>query len=618
MFASRKLSMLAAAALALLALSGCDTEKRIEVPQGDTPTDTGMASRHVRLLSEPEGRPMGIRALRATADGGYVAVGYLGQAPWILKTNAEGSIEWQETVPYTGGHFGLNRFNDVGIASDGGYVAVGRLLDRATAIKFRADGSVAWKWWATQGPKDDPNDYLQNSAEAMSVAVKTGGAGFVIAGGLGETPLSGSDRLAQGSWVVELDFDGLQGQYIDPTVIGYGPGPAVFRSSPISTFVDPFHTHYGGSIEAVTSWTGQLTDDYYDYFRSGFWFAGSTREGQLLAGREKTDIDPSSRPEIVWKRSFGPGSFHSMATTDRLLPDGTHEQRMFLAGETPDAMLACELDGQTGEVLWATRLSAEASPYITRWIINAIQPTADGGAVLAASTTRAPAVLKLDRTGSIEWQYEYLPAHTGDGPDRGEALSIQVRTDGGYRVAGHQNIDHDAYSSPALMYFQEDATVFDVAADGSIDVNEKSGWTRQATQVSAESVALEASEPVGSLESYYDFRRATDEEEVPSASATNVIVETASGPTGVLPSPAVGSNDTGKTFYWSNSPGASGFIVFRSSDGINFTRANATQKFGFDFYDVGYFKLVAFNGAGYSEFSPVVGPLGPGTPTTPR
>jgi hypothetical protein len=100
--------------------------------------------------------------------------------------------------------------------------------------------------------------------------------------------------------------------------------------------------------------------------------------------------------------------------------------------------------------------------------------------------------------------------------------------------------------------------------------------------------------------------------------ATNVIVETVSGPDGALASPPVGSNAEGESFYWGNVAGASGFIVFHSEDGTTFVRNNRTQDYNFDLHGNGYYRLVAFNGAGYSDYSPIMGPLGDALPPPPE
>jgi hypothetical protein len=614
MAAWRDVLIATAAASALLAASGCDTRKRLDAPQGDTPVDTGRASTHVRLMSDANGGPVGIHALRPTTDGGYVAVGYLDEDAWIFKTSGEGSIEWQERVSANGGYHGTNRFNDVQIDTDGGYVAVGRVVDRATAIKFRVDGSIAWQWWATYGPPEPPNYYLQKSTDAVAIAVKVGGTGFIVSGAVGRVTSRSRDRLVGGTWAVELDANGLQGEYIDPTTIGYDPGPPIFRANSIMG-IGSWSENTGGAIEALSTWSDRRWPS--DPMSYGLWFAGSSADGQLLVGRAQIYLDPHYDHHRLWMRTFGPGAFHALQQVARETLDGTRVRHLLLAGEMADALLVCELDADTGAVVWATRLSAAYSPGGTRWSTNAIQATADGGAVLAASTLRAPAVLKLDRAGAIEWQYEYVPIGTGRQLDRGEALAIQVRTDGGYRVAGHQNMEHNAYTSPSLLYFQQYATVFDVDASGLLSVNEKAGWAQVAATASAEIIALEPMEYQRDFHSFDDFVGPRDADEIPFASPTNVIVETASGPNGVLPPPPVGSNSPGNSFFWGGVPGASGFIIFRSDDGITFRRDNTTQQYDFDLNAVGFFKVAAFNGAGYSEYSAVVGPLGTGTPTTP-
>lgn len=273
-------------------------------------------------------------------------------------------------------------------------------------------------------------------------------------------------------------------------------------------------------------------------------------------------------------------------------------------------------------MILATRIPGGDAGVRTTWVANAIQSTPDGGFVLAAATERAPAVLKIDRQGSIEWQYEYVPPGAGRDFERGQALAIERRADGGYRVAGHQNMVRIVYGTPMIpgfLYFEQQATAFDIDAVGAISVNEKSGWARVATSAAAAAVALESFVPAGEYDSFGpDVESQLNDSWAAFAHLTDVIVETASGPSGVLPVPPVGSNDPGNSFFWGNSPGASGFIIYQSEDGVTFTRNNRTQDFDFDLHDTGFVRVVAFNGAGYSEYSPIIGPLGHGTPTTPQ
>ncbi len=610
MFGKPTLSTSAVATLALLIISGCDTRKQIVAPQGDTPVDTGQASMHVRLLNHAGGNPTAIHALRPTSDGGYVAVGYFDHEPWIFKTNAQGGIEWQLTISGFGEAFGLNRLNDVQVASDGGYVAAGRLVDRAIAIKFRIDGSIEWQWSAVHGePYSDPPDTnRRRSAEATVIAVKPGDGGYVVAGGYGRAESHDQSRPGDGNWVVELTADGRQGRFVDP----FGSGTLVFDEGRIHGFNLP--DVEGGIIGTLA---------ISDLSANGFWYAGRTADGQMVIGRAQNyDLTPYVAPTVLWKRSLGPGIVHGIRLVDRDLPDGTREQHLLLVGETPDAIFTCEMQANSGAVILAKRISGGDPAARTTWVANAIQSTRDGGYVLAAATERAPAVLKLDREGSIEWQYEYVPPATGHGSERGQALAIELRADGGYRVAGHQNMLRVVFGTPTIpgfFYYEQSATVFDIDAAGAISVNEKSGWTRVATSAATATIALESFEPAGEYDSFGpDVTSSVNDPWAAFAQPSDVIVETASGASGVLPAPPVGSNDPGDSFFWGNAPGASGFILYRSEDGATFTRDTRTQDFDFDLHNSGYFRVAAFNGAGYSEYSPVIGPLGEEPPTPPQ
>jgi hypothetical protein len=600
------------AVLGLVAASGCDTRKRLEAPQGDTPNDTDQAPIHVRLFSAADGNSTAIHSLRATSDGGYIAVGYTGDSAWIFKTNAQGSIEWQEAVGGFGGGYGVDRFNDVQIALDGGYVAAGRLSDRAIVVKFRVDGSIEWHWSGTRPPpfqSDPPDDYWRRSAEALTISVKAAGAGYVVAGGIGLAAQRDETPLGDGNWVMELTADGEPGRLLE--ISGQ---PSILMDGEAHDFIAP--DEEGGVIEAVVSWplSGSSPVD------GGFWMAGRTANGQMLVAQAQNGFHPLGAPSVRWKRSFGPGTFHALRVIERTRPDGTREQHLLLVGETPDGILVGELQALTGEVLWAKRISGDGSDP-TGWTANSMQPTPDGGFVLAAATERAPAVLKLDGAGNIVWQYEYAPYQRGLGGDRGQAMSIHVRADGGYRVAGYQAMWHTFYGNtnlPGLSYYQRLAIVFDIDASGGIVVNEKSGWVRITRAATAATLDFEPVDPAGDFnDDEADLISSDDDETDVGASATDLVIETASGPSGVLPAPPVGTNDQGRTFFWGNAPGASGFILYRSDDGIRFVRDNMTREYDFDLYGSGYVKIAAFNGTGYSDYSTTLGPLGSSPPPPP-
>jgi hypothetical protein len=598
--------------LIVVATCGCDTRKRLEAPGGDTPIDTDQAPIHVRLFSGTGQHDTAIRAMRTTSDGGYVAVGYTGDSPWILKTNGQGRIEWQEVVGGIGESFGASRFNDVQLAPDGGYVAAGRLSDCAIVVKFRIDGTIEWNWVGIRplpNQPDPPNYFQRRSAEAMAIAIKAGGGGYVVAGGLGVSVQNDRDRLVDGSWVMELTADGKGGRIEE-----FPDQPGFLLEGAAHGFMGP--EGEGGIVEALASWPLTATSPV----DGGFWIAGRSADGQMLVSRAQNATVPSRAPSVLWKRSFGTGIFHAMRVIERQLPDGAYEQHLLLLGETQEGMVVAELQAITGALLWAKQITGDVSIGQTRWSANSIQPTADGGFVLAAATERAPAVLKFDASGDIVWQYEYAPPQTGPDAGGGQATSIEVRADGGYRVAGYQTLWHTVYGTSNIggfSFYHELATVFDLSASGEIIVNEKSGWSRIAISATVAEFDTEPFDPPGHFSDDADLVSSEDAGTSVGAAATDLVVETASGPSGVLPAPTVGSNDQGRTFFWGNAPGASGFILYRSDDGVTFTRDNTTRDYDFDLHGRGFVKIAAFNGTGYSEYSAILGPLGDTPPPPP-
>jgi hypothetical protein len=291
---------------------------------------------------------------------------------------------------------------------------------------------------------------------------------------------------------------------------------------------------------------------------------------------------------------------------------------LLLLGESPEGLLLCELDADTGSLVWARDIFGGQNPDQASWVGYSLEPTADGGHVIAAAASYAPVVLKLDRDGEIQWQYEYRAPEPTVFPNHGAAFDVYVRPEGGYRVAGRQTSEQTSYGTPTrsgISWFQEHATVFDLDAEGGISVNDKSGWVRLATAATSTAVSPQ---PLAMDVEFEDIDMGADADPGRVLSnATNIIVETVSGPDDALAAPPVGSNAEGESFYWGNVAGASGFIVFHSADGVAFTRENRTQDYDFDLHGSGYFRLAAFNGTGYSDYSPVMGPLGSAAPPPP-
>jgi hypothetical protein len=141
------------------------------------------------------------RSLVLTSDGGYAIAGYtnsLGDGHlicWLVKVDASGNAEWGET--YEGAGQGLAE--SLVATSDGGYIMAGRT--RASDVDFHdfwliktnASGNVEWN--GTYGGESQDN-------QAYSV-VETSDGGYAFVGAT--MSFSAEDN---GSWLVKTDVSG--------------------------------------------------------------------------------------------------------------------------------------------------------------------------------------------------------------------------------------------------------------------------------------------------------------------------------------------------------------------------------------------------------------------------
>lgn len=166
-----------------------------------------------------------LRALIQTTDGGYLIGGYSDSGVsgdktetvsgisdfWVLKLDAVGEIEWQNTI---GGN-GIDRLNDLLQTSDGGYLLGGfsesgisgdktepsQGMSDYWVVKLDASGDITWQ--KTIGG---------SSTDELVSLIQTNDGGYLL-GGYSNSGLSG-DKSEPGLgsydyWVVKLDTAGM-------------------------------------------------------------------------------------------------------------------------------------------------------------------------------------------------------------------------------------------------------------------------------------------------------------------------------------------------------------------------------------------------------------------------
>jgi len=133
-----------------------------------------------------------------TGDGGYAIAGSTysfgaGSADvWLVKTDPNGNMEWNQTYGGTGGDYGRS----VVETGDGGYAIAGRTgfygFEDVYLVKTDADGNMEWN-----------QTYGGTKADVPESVVQTGDGGYAITG---YTTSFGAGF--EDVWLVKTDADG--------------------------------------------------------------------------------------------------------------------------------------------------------------------------------------------------------------------------------------------------------------------------------------------------------------------------------------------------------------------------------------------------------------------------
>jgi hypothetical protein len=158
---------------------------------------------------------------------------------------------------------------------------------------------------------------------------------------------------------------------------------------------------------------------------------------------------------VSWRKTYRGQSGFDSASTIQQTADGGY----IVAGSTTSdtgysAALLMKLD-ESGNIVWQKTYGQQYGVAQ----IPTIQQTADGGYIVAGGAPSNPdyigaLVMKLDRDGNVSWQKAY-----GQQPDADYASTIQQTADGGYIVAGQTHYSEIDYWSALLMKLDSDGNV---------------------------------------------------------------------------------------------------------------------------------------------------------------
>lgn len=406
------------------------------------------------------------KAVRQTADGGYVIAGYSTGAGsgtiWVLKLDASGSVLWKKT-------YDSATATDIRQTADGGYIMTGY---GATALfgmsyvwvyKLNTDGSVGWV-----------NRYGGVSDDYAYSVGQTADGGYIVAGNTN----SYGDGLTANAWLLRLTTDGAIAWQKS-----YG-GTAFDTANSIQQTVDGGYVMagYTTSLGSGNSDAWLLKLDSLGNLPgcSTILIAGS---GAAPIPQAVTPLDASqtvSSTSVVpadttvsnapsgatvtlscfnniefWEKTYG-STFNDGANVVRQLPGGGYLAAgyyQYSAPFTGDWIFSLDALGNlTGQTSFA---ASNGTSHV-----NALSLTLDGGYITAGYTTTGTAgkgdearVIKYSGNGSIAWRNTFGRSHDDHAND------IQQTADGGYIVAGDMTPAGSNYS---------DGTVHKLNSDGSI------------------------------------------------------------------------------------------------------------------------------------------------------
>lgn len=308
----------------------------------------------------------------------------------ISKLSAEGKIVWSriyynDTPPYP-----TSFINSVRRTADGGFIGVGENVASSLhswVIKFSENGDIEWS-----------DGYDLEYADKADHIQQTREGGYVVSGSTNKFDENGDLMVIKLTPLRDVEWAYVYGGPDQDSDWGEG-----YRTTTI------LQTSDGGYLLAADSYS----------FGAG--------------GTDIWILKLSSTGGIEWQKTYG-GS-----ESEWFSSPGPHVQLT----EDGEYIVACR-SFSFDKDLWLFKVSSKGNIRWQRGIggskgeeIGSIQPTADGGFILAGGSNSFNSagsvqawLLKLDSHGDIEWQKVYGK----DSPT--EAHWIQQAPDGGYAVFG--------------------------------------------------------------------------------------------------------------------------------------------------------------------------------------
>ena len=330
-----------------------------------------------------------VSSIQQSSDGGFIVAGDTeskgsGRTDgWIIKLNKDGNIEWDKSF----GDSKDNYIKSIQQTNDGGFIVAGFYPSKYWIFKITSKGIKEWDSFFGGGKSRS-----KNYTYAHSIKQTTDG-GYIVAGKTNSKGAGGYDI-----WVIKLNKNGLK------------EWDSIFGKSTSEDVKFIQQTKDGGYIVAglnnsFDNWLIKLN-------KKGIKEWDKTFEG---AGRSFDDYSIQQTSDEGYVIAGFTGNRNDGRLDFRILKLNKH-------------------GGNLESIERITRIPLGSSDNIT-----SIQPTNDGGYVLAGSTTCKGSgdflVFKLNKDGQKEWY------QTFGMPESQSATSVKQSDDGGYIVAGNTHGD---------------------------------------------------------------------------------------------------------------------------------------------------------------------------------
>ncbi|MBS1687001.1 MAG: T9SS type A sorting domain-containing protein [Bacteroidetes bacterium] len=369
-------------------------------------------------------------SISPSADGGYFAAGYSFSTDsdvtgnhgnsdcWVVKLTAAGTIQWQKSLGGPGNDIG----HSIAATADGGCIVAGQNGGNGGDVTGNHGGVDYWVVKLdTTGTIQWQKSYGGTANDLAECIAPTVDGGYIVAG----ISLSNNGDVTghhgpvdDDYWIVKLDASGtMQWQ----KSLG---GTSNDDAYSIAQTADRGYIVTGSSGSINGDVTGHHGFNNYDY-----WVVKLDTIGA-----------------IQWQKSLG-GSYADEAYSIAPTADGGYIVAGYSASTDGDVTGHYSVDdywvvklGATGSIQWQKSLGGTNFDEA-----NSVVQTADRGYIVAGNTASTdgdltghygntgPWIVKLDTTGTIQWQKSL-----GDTAND-QALSIAPTLDGGYVVAGYSS-----------------------------------------------------------------------------------------------------------------------------------------------------------------------------------